>query len=106
MQGKTTASLVWFSGGDFVALHLPQPVKHLFCNGHQQKLYSEKGMCTPDDLFQLGDDGGIRCTGRFGMRYYLTFPRKSPHARQGAACLGNGMLFPGQVCTASVPHHK
>ncbi len=33
-------------------------------------------------------------------------PAISPHAHHGAACLGNGMLFPGQVCAASVPHHN
>jgi hypothetical protein len=105
MPGKTTALLAWFSGGDFVPLHLPRPVKYLFRNGRCLKLYPERGICTPNVLFPLGDDGGI-CAGGFGMLNYWTIPRKSPHAHHGAACLGNGMLFLGQACAAFAPHHK
>ena len=33
-------------------------------------------------------------------------PAISPYAHHGAACLGNGMLFPGQACTVTVPCHN
>ncbi len=49
---------------------------------------------------QLVNEWGV------GLLNYMTILHKSPHVGHGAACLGNGMLFPGQVYAASVPHHN